>query len=51
MKSSVNAANLARFYTTVLQAMSVQAIDGATQTELTDVMETALLAWPGSAGA
>jgi AcrR family transcriptional regulator len=51
MKSSVNAANLARFYTAVLQGMSVQAIDGATQAELTDVMEIALLAWPGPAGA
>ena len=49
MKSSVNAANLARFYTAVLQGMSVQAIDGATQAELTDVMEIALLAWPGPA--
>jgi TetR/AcrR family transcriptional regulator, copper-responsive repressor len=43
---SVNAASLARFYTTVLQGMSVQAIDGATRAELTAVMETALLSWP-----
>src|ERR1700733_9607669 len=43
---SANAASLARFYTTVLQGMSVQAIDGATQAELTAVMETALLSWP-----
>ena len=43
---SVNAASLARFCTTVLQGMSVQAIDGATQAELTAVMETALLPWP-----
>jgi hypothetical protein len=38
--------SLARFYTTVLQGMSVQAIDGATQAELMAVMETALLSWP-----
>jgi AcrR family transcriptional regulator len=43
---SVNAASLARFYATVVQGMSVQAIDGATQAELTAVMETALSSWP-----
>lgn len=49
MDASANAANLARFYTTVLQGMSVQAIDGATQVDLAEVMETALLSWPSSA--
>ena len=44
--AAVNAASLARFYITVLQGISVQAIDGATRAELTDVMETALLSWP-----
>ena len=43
---SANAAALARFYTTVLQGMSVQAIDGATQADLTAVMQTALSSWP-----
>jgi AcrR family transcriptional regulator len=46
MSSSVNAASLARFYTTVLQGMSVQAIDGATAAELSAVMEVALQSWP-----
>jgi len=44
--AAVNAASLARFYITVLQGISVQAIDGATRAELTDVMKTALLSWP-----
>jgi TetR/AcrR family transcriptional regulator, copper-responsive repressor len=44
--ASVNAAGLARFYTTVLQGLSVQAIDGATHSDLQDVMEIALLSWP-----
>jgi AcrR family transcriptional regulator len=43
---AVNAASLARFYITVLQGISVQAIDGATRAELTDVIETSLLSWP-----
>lgn len=46
LSPTVNAARLARFYITVLQGISVQAIDGATQAELTDVIETALLSWP-----
>jgi AcrR family transcriptional regulator len=46
--STVNAGGLARFYMTVLQGLSVQAIDGATRAELADVMETALLSWPGA---
>jgi AcrR family transcriptional regulator len=46
---TVSAKGLARFYMTVLQGLSVQAIDGATQAELADVVETALLSWPGAA--
>ena len=46
LDTAVNAASLARFYATVLQGMSVQAIDGATQADLTAVMETALSSWP-----
>ena len=49
LPGATNAAALARFYTTVLQGMSVQAIDGATAAELTAVMEAALRAWPDSA--
>ncbi len=46
---TVNAAVLARFCVALLQGISVQAIDGATRAELTDVMETALSSWPGRA--
>lgn len=45
---SVDAASWARFYASVLQGISVQAIDGATATELQAVMRNALDAWPGA---
>lgn len=45
---SVDAAGLARFYASVVQGISVQAIDGATPAELTAVMQNALNAWPGA---
>lgn len=38
---------LARFYTAVLQGMSVQAIDGADAASLTAIADAALNAWPG----
>jgi hypothetical protein len=47
LDSTVNAGG--RCYMTVLQSLSVQAIDGATQAELADVVETALLSWPRAA--
>ncbi|MEV0841701.1 TetR/AcrR family transcriptional regulator [Actinocatenispora sera] len=37
---------LAAFYTAVLQGMSAQARDGATRTDLEQIAETALRAWP-----
>lgn len=37
---------LARFYATVLQGLSVQALDGATRAELDGVVRAALRAWP-----
>ena len=37
---------LARFYGTIIQGMSVQARDGATVEELTGIAETAMHAWP-----
>lgn len=43
---ATDAGALARLYVTVLQGMSIQAIDGATTTELTAVVEAALRAWP-----
>jgi TetR/AcrR family transcriptional regulator, copper-responsive repressor len=46
LERSANGASLARFYTTVLQGISVQAIDGATRAELAAVMKTALQCWP-----
>lgn len=48
LEMSVDAVALARFYASVLQGISVQAIDGATPTELTAVMENALKAWPAT---
>jgi len=44
--SSVVAADLARFYIMVLQGMSVQARDGAGQTELSTLAKQSLAAWP-----
>ena len=49
LPGAVDPAGLARFYMTVLQGMSVQALDGATRAELTEVMNMALLSWPGLA--
>ena len=49
LATSVSAARLARFYMAVLQGISVQAIDGASQADLIAVMETALLSWPTNA--
>lgn len=46
LDSSVDAAGLARFYASVLQGISVQAIDGASHAELNVVMKNALNAWP-----
>lgn len=38
---------LARFYSAIVQGMSVQAIDGASTTELNHLVDIAMLAWPG----
>ncbi|WP_199433984.1 TetR/AcrR family transcriptional regulator [Qaidamihabitans albus] len=38
---------LAAFYNTVLYGLSIQSRDGATRTELHDIVDTALAAWPG----
>lgn len=38
---------LARFYSAVVQGMSVQAIDGASATDLRAMADIALSAWPG----
>jgi AcrR family transcriptional regulator len=42
----VDAADLARFVTTVSYGLSVQATDGATREELHGVVDTAMRAWP-----
>ncbi|WP_317202070.1 TetR/AcrR family transcriptional regulator [Janthinobacterium sp.] len=42
----VDGAALASFYATVVQGMSVQAIDGASRTELDAIAGCALAAWP-----
>lgn len=41
---------LATFYTAVLQGMSAQARDGAARTDLEQIAEAALQAWPRAAG-
>jgi AcrR family transcriptional regulator len=46
LPANSNPADLARYVTTVLQGMSVQAAGGATRAELQRVARTALLAWP-----
>lgn len=38
---------LARFYSAIVQGMSVQAIDGASTAELQSVVNLAMAAWPG----
>lgn len=47
LPADTDAAELARFYAAVLQGLSVQALDGASATELRQVAATALKAWPG----
>jgi AcrR family transcriptional regulator len=46
LPAHTNAAALASFYTAVLQGMSAQACDGATRTDLEQIAEAALQAWP-----
>lgn len=46
LPAGTESAALARFYTAVLQGMSVQAIDGADAAALHAVVDQALLAWP-----
>jgi AcrR family transcriptional regulator len=46
LPKDADAAALARFVSTVLQGMSVQAAGGATRAELRRVAETAMRAWP-----
>ena len=45
----VDVAALARFYATIQQGLSIQARDGATETELKAVARQALTAWPTKA--
>jgi AcrR family transcriptional regulator len=46
LPDTTDPATLARFYSTVLQGLSVQAVDGATRAELDAVVLAALRAWP-----
>jgi len=50
LSADTDAATLARFFATVLQGLSVQALDGAGRAELQAVAATALRAWPDGAG-
>ena len=44
--AAADPAVLARFITTVMQGMAVQASGGASRKELRDIADTALRAWP-----
>lgn len=46
LPDAIDPTTLARFYTTVLRGLSVQAVDGATRAELDTVVLAALRAWP-----
>lgn len=46
LPESVEAENLARFYNSVLQGMSIQARDGATSAQLNLIADAAMAAWP-----
>ncbi len=50
LPKTANAADLARFVTTVFQGMTVQAINGATREELLRLAEMALQMWPRHRG-
>jgi AcrR family transcriptional regulator len=49
LPAHTNAHTLATFYGAVLKGMSAQARDGAARTDLEQIAETALLAWPPAA--
>ena len=44
--AAADPAVLARFITTVMQGMAIQASGGASRKELSDIADTALRAWP-----
>jgi hypothetical protein len=46
LPSDADAANLARFVTTLFQGMTVQAINGASREDLLRFADTALRIWP-----
>ncbi len=47
LPSSVDPEELARFYGAIVQGMSVQAQDGASEEDLLKIADRALQAWPG----
>jgi AcrR family transcriptional regulator len=49
LPAGTDARALATFYSAVLQGMSAQARDGAARTDLEQIAEAALLAWPSTA--
>jgi AcrR family transcriptional regulator len=50
LPAATDAAALAGFYTTVVQGMSIQALDGASAGKLCAVVDAALRAWPPAPG-
>ncbi|MET8877772.1 TetR/AcrR family transcriptional regulator [Nocardia sp. NPDC004604] len=49
LPADTDTAALASFYTTVLYGLSIRARDGASHAELTQSIDCAMAAWPGSA--
>lgn len=48
--ATIDAADLARFYVSVLHGLAIQACDGASRAQLQRVVHRALEAWPGEQG-
>ena len=48
LSAGIDTAALASFYASVIQGMSVQAIDGASKTRLRDIGKCAMSAWPAA---
>ncbi|NMK45983.1 TetR/AcrR family transcriptional regulator [Achromobacter sp. Bel] len=47
LRASADVHQLAAFYTTVLEGLSIQARDGASAEKLNLIIDAAMLAWPG----
>jgi AcrR family transcriptional regulator len=50
LSKTANITQLAAFYTTVLEGLSIQARDGASDEKLSSIVDAAMLAWPRNNG-